>query len=308
MSDRYDFQHFRSELREAGILWVSLDRPERRNAISPEMHAEMAPLFARIAADADVRVVVITGAGDKAFSVGADFGGMQENLDAGGYQDGHPGLMVESAGIVRAQLSVRQPIIAAVNGDAIGLGATLALFCDLVLMADHARSGDPHVKAGIVAGDGGAILWPLLLGPHRGKEVLMLGDLMGAQQAHSLGPAVVGSQTYITSLDVDPHTQRYLYYVAGAHGGSQQDGTPLVQFDIRTRTRKVIAFLHPFCHTHFGYIAQGTYALAVSPLGDRVYITWNGNRGTPSTPSPRKPRFNTCALTVIHVPAAERQP
>jgi len=187
MSDRYDFQHFRSELREAGILWVSLDRPERRNAISPEMHAEMAPLFARIAADADVRVVVITGAGDKAFSVGADFGGMQENLDAGGYQDGHPGLMVESAGIVRAQLSVRQPIIAAVNGDAIGLGATLALFCDLVLMADHARIGDPHVKAGIVAGDGGAILWPLLLGPHRGKEVLMLGDLMGAQQAHSLG-------------------------------------------------------------------------------------------------------------------------
>ena len=128
------------------------------------------------------------------------------------------------------------------------------------------------------------------------------------EQAHSLGPAVVGSQTYITSLDVDPHTQRYLYYVAGAHGGSQQDGTPLVQFDIRTRTRKVIAFLHPFCHTHFGYIAQGTYALAVSPLGDRVYITWNGNRGTPSTPSPRKPRFNTCALTVIHVPAAERQP
>ena len=112
---------------------------------------------------------------------------MQENLDGGGYEDGHPGLMKDSAAIVRAQLSIRPPIIAAVNGDAIGLGATMALFCDLVLVAEHARIGDPHVKAGIVAGDGGAILWPLLLGPHRGKEVLMFGDLMSAKQALAMG-------------------------------------------------------------------------------------------------------------------------
>ena len=189
MSDRYDFKYFRSELLESGILWITLDRPERRNAINPEMHADLAPLFERIATDRDVAVVVLTGAGDKAFSVGADFGGMQENLDGGGYEDGHPGLMKDSAAIVRAQLSIRQPIIAALNGDAIGLGATMALFCDIVLLADHARIGDPHVKAGIVAGDGGAILWPLLLGPHRGKEVLLFGDLMTAQEAHGMGLA-----------------------------------------------------------------------------------------------------------------------
>jgi enoyl-CoA hydratase len=189
MSDRYDFEYFRTELRESGILWVTLDRPERRNAITPEMHADLAPLFERIASDPDVAVVVLTGAGDKAFTVGADFGGMQDNLDAGGYEDGHPGLMKESAAIVRAQLSIRQPIIAALNGDAIGLGATMALFCDIVLLADNARIGDPHVKAGIVAGDGGAILWPLLLGPHRGKEVLMFGDLMTAQDADRMGLA-----------------------------------------------------------------------------------------------------------------------
>lgn len=187
MSDHYEFQYFRTELREHGVLWVTLDRPERRNAINPEMHADLAPLFERISNDADVRVVVLTGAGKKAFTVGADFGGMQDNLDAGGYEDGHPGLMNDSAGIVRAQLSIRPPIIAALNGDAIGLGATMALFCDLVLVADHARIGDPHVKAGIVAGDGGAILWPLLLGPHRGKEVLMFGDLMTAQEAERMG-------------------------------------------------------------------------------------------------------------------------
>ena len=187
MSDYYDFQYFRTELREHGVLWVTLDRPERRNAINPEMHADFAPLFERISTDPDVRVVVLTGAGEKAFSVGADFGGMQDNLDAGGYEDGHPGLMKDSAAIVRAQLSIRPPIIAAVNGDAIGLGATMALFCDLMLVADHARIGDPHVKAGIVAGDGGAILWPLLLGPHRGKEVLMFGDLMTAEEANGMG-------------------------------------------------------------------------------------------------------------------------
>ena len=189
MADRYDFEFFRTELSEAGVLRVTLDRPERRNAITPTMHAELAPLFSRIALDREVRVVVITGAGDKAFCVGADFSGMQENLDAGGYEDGHPGLLHESAAIVRAQLGIHQPVIAAINGDAIGLGATLALFCDMVLMADHARIGDPHVSAGIVAGDGGAILWPLLLGPHRGKEVLMLGDLMSAADAERLGLA-----------------------------------------------------------------------------------------------------------------------
>ena len=187
MGDRYELEFFRTEIREPGVLWVTLDRPERRNAITPEMHAEFPQLFTRVAVDRDVRVVVITGAGEKAFCVGADFSGMQDNLDAGGYEDGHPGLLHESAAIVRAQLAIRQPVIAAVNGDAIGLGATLALFCDLVLMADHARIGDPHVSAGLVAGDGGAILWPLLLGPHRGKEVLMLGDLMTARDAERLG-------------------------------------------------------------------------------------------------------------------------
>jgi enoyl-CoA hydratase len=182
----YPFEYFRTELRDNGVLWVELNRPERRNAISPEMHEELAPLFHRIAADRGVTVVVLTGAGDKAFCVGADFAGMQSNLNAG-YEDGQPGLMLGSSQIVRAQLAIPQPVIAAVNGDAMGLGATMALFCDIVLAADHARIADPHVKAGIVAGDGGAILWPLLLGLHRGKEYLLTGDMMTAREAFEFG-------------------------------------------------------------------------------------------------------------------------
>ena len=186
MADRYPFEFFRTDLADDGVLTVTFDRPDRRNAISPEMHEEMAPLFGRIATDRDVAVVVFTGAGDKAFCVGADFGGMDANL-ASGYPDGNPGLMIGSAQIVQAQLHIPQPTIAAVNGDALGLGATCALFCDTVYLSEDARIGDPHVKAGIVAGDGGAILWPLLLGLHRGKEYLMTGDLMTAAEAYDFG-------------------------------------------------------------------------------------------------------------------------
>lgn len=183
--DHYGFTHLRTELR-GRILRVTLDRPARRNAISPEMHAEFTPLFRRIAADDQVDVVVVTGAGDKAFCVGADFAGMDAKL-ATGYPDGNPELLEGSAALVRAQLAVPQPVVAAINGDALGLGATLALFCDVTFLADTARIGDPHVNAGLVAGDGGAILWPLLLGVNRGKEYLMTGDLMTADEALRYG-------------------------------------------------------------------------------------------------------------------------
>lgn len=187
VDDVYGFTYLRVERRPDGVLWVTLDRPERRNAISPEMHAELTPLFRRIADDRETRVVVLTAAGEKAFCVGADFGGMQDNLEAGAYADGFPELMIGSAQLVRAQLAVPQPMISAINGDAIGLGATLALFCDITLMADHARLADPHVNAGLVAGDGGAILWPMLMGLNRGKEFLLTGDMMDAAEAHRLG-------------------------------------------------------------------------------------------------------------------------
>lgn len=118
------------------------------------------------------------------------------------------------------------------------------------------------------------------------------------EEVQRLGSSAVGSANYIASLDVDP-TGRYLYYVSGAHGGSDRDGSPLVQFDTRTRRKKVIAFLHPFCKDRYGATLVGTYSSAVDPRGDRVYITWNASR------SPGR-AWDCCALTVVHVPAAER--
>ena len=128
------------------------------------------------------------------------------------------------------------------------------------------------------------------------------------EKAKLLGASAVASKTYTTSIDADMKTGRYLYYVPGAHGGSEKDGTPLVQYDIKTGTRKVIVFLHPALYESFGYIPVGTFGSAVSPEGDKVYITWNDNRGTRKEDLNKRVRFNTCALTVVHIPEAERRP
>jgi enoyl-CoA hydratase len=93
----------------------------------------------------------------------------------------------EAKKIVNDLLDLEQPIIAALNGAAVGLGATIALFCDVIFASDRVKIGDPHVKVGITAGDGGAVIWPLLCGVARAKEMLMTGDLIGADEAYRLG-------------------------------------------------------------------------------------------------------------------------
>ncbi len=185
MADHYGFTTLETTLTDR-VLRVAFNRPDRLNALNAVMHDELRQLFGRIERDTEVDVVVLTGNGS-AFCVGADFDQMEENLARGGYEDGHPGLMTGSARMARSILAVRQPMVAAVNGHAIGLGATLALFCDIVFMAEGARIGDPHVKAGIVAGDGGPVLWPMLVGANRAKEYLMTGDLLTAAEAERIG-------------------------------------------------------------------------------------------------------------------------
>lgn len=118
-----------------------------------------------------------------------------------------------------------------------------------------------------------------------------------SERLEPLGPAAVGSQQYIATLDADP-TGRYLYYIPGAHGGSDLDGSAVVQFDVTTRRRKVIAFLHPFYRDRYGCSLRGTYSAAVSPGGETLYITWNTSRGGRA--------WDCCALTAIHIPESER--
>lgn len=123
------------------------------------------------------------------------------------------------------------------------------------------------------------------------------------EQIENLGGLGVAQQTYTTTLDVDS-TGRYVYYIPGAHGGSERDGTPIVQFDTKNRSRKVIAFLQPFYEKKYGYVTLGTFGSALSLDGSKLYITWNGNRSG----NDRRGRypFDTCALTVVHIPKSER--
>ncbi|HEY7155182.1 MAG TPA: hypothetical protein VH575_14565 [Gemmataceae bacterium] len=131
------------------------------------------------------------------------------------------------------------------------------------------------------------------------REPILWSFNTKTEEVRKLGTAAVGTQGYVASLDADP-TGRYLYYVPGAHGGSDADGSPVVQFDVRTKQKKVIAFLHPFYKSKYGCTPRGTYSTALSPRGDKLYITWNVSRGSRA--------WDCVALTVIHIPEAERRP
>jgi enoyl-CoA hydratase len=167
--------------RSGKVLLVSFNRPESMNAVDARTHTELSWLFADIAQDAEAQAVVLTGAG-RAFSAGGDIDWFtqmtQEQLDR---------LFVEARKLILDMLEVPQPIVAAVNGPAVGLGATLALMSDTIFMDERARIGDPHVLMGIAAGDGGAVIWPWLVGPARAKQYLMTGDLVPAAEAERIG-------------------------------------------------------------------------------------------------------------------------
>lgn len=197
MADRYGFEFIKTELDEDGVLLITLNRPEVGNAVNMEMHAELRELYLKLARDFDVKVGVLTGAGD-AFCRGATMETLRDNLakaDAPIPDEERPeqvevifqGYLGEANDITRNILAVRQPLIAAMNGDAWGGGASWGLFCDVTFMAEHAKICDLHVALGLAAADGGAILWPLLMGLNRAKEYLMTGDALTASEAERLG-------------------------------------------------------------------------------------------------------------------------
>jgi enoyl-CoA hydratase len=169
--------------RQDNILRVSLNAPDKLNAIGFEMESELLRLFQDLRRDRDTSVVVLTGAG-KAFSAGGD---LNRSLEI----RGDTALLKQEFDLARrfvnTLLDVEHPIIARINGDAIGLGATLALLCDITIAAADARIGDPHVRVGLVAGDGGAVAWPLLIGYARAKQYLLGGDLLSAAEAQQIG-------------------------------------------------------------------------------------------------------------------------
>ena len=164
---------------------VVLNRPDALNAADDALHGALARIWSELDADDEVGAIVLTGAG-QAFSAGGDLG-LLERMTAD--TELRAAIMDEAVDIVRSMTSVRVPIVAAVNGPAVGLGCSLAGMSDLVLVEEHAYFADPHVALGLVAADGGALTWPLLTSLLRAKEYLLLGDRLPAAEAVALGIA-----------------------------------------------------------------------------------------------------------------------
>jgi enoyl-CoA hydratase/carnithine racemase len=162
---------------------LTLDRPARLNAIDEELHRALLAALREATAHRDTRAIVLTGSGP-CFSAGGDLDLIRAmGADVRVRRE----ILGQGREIFHHLTTTAIPVIAAVNGPAVGAGCTLALLCDIVVMADDAHLADPHVALGLVPGDGGAVLWPLVAGLAAARAYLLTGDRLPAPDAHRLG-------------------------------------------------------------------------------------------------------------------------
>lgn len=164
-------------------LTITLNRGDALNAFDKAMHDELPEALEFARDDGGSDLVVLTGAG-RAFSAGGDFAHIEANAAAPERFDHE---MAMAKRIVLALLDTDKPVVCRMNGHAVGLGATIALLCDIVYADERAKIGDPHVLIGLAAGDGGALIWPQRIGLTRAKEFLFTGELIPAPEAARIG-------------------------------------------------------------------------------------------------------------------------
>jgi enoyl-CoA hydratase len=183
MNSYADFQHILFERREHGVLWMTLNRPEKLNAADRRLHTELVEIWGVIDRDPETKVVVVTGAG-RAFSAGGDLQMVEE-----AYQnyDEIVRILDEARDLVYNMLRCRKPIVSAINGPAVGAGLVVALLADVSIAAENARLADGHVRMGVAAGDHAAIIWPLLCGMAKSKYYLMTSDFVSGREAERIG-------------------------------------------------------------------------------------------------------------------------
>ena len=170
-------------IRHGNVLSIALNRPDALNTINAQSLMELSTVFIAASMDNEVDVIVLTGKG-RAFSAGGDWNWMQEQIRDP--QQLHE-VLVNSKRMLYSIIDCEKPIICRLNGDAVGIGCTLALACDFVIADDHARLADPHVRVGLVTGDGGAALWSYFVGHMRAKQYLLTGDFIEARKAEEIG-------------------------------------------------------------------------------------------------------------------------
>ena len=179
-----EFQYLKFEPRKNGVILVTLNRPEALNATNARLHYELSKVWGVLAEDEKVRVVVVTGAGERAFSAGGDLAWLTE---IAGNAENAGAVFKEASDIVYNMLACEKPIISAINGVAVGAGLAVALMSDISIMAEEARISDGHVRIGVSAGDHAVIIWPLLCGLAKAKYYLMTADFLDGKEAERIG-------------------------------------------------------------------------------------------------------------------------
>jgi enoyl-CoA hydratase/carnithine racemase len=170
---------------DGAVRIVTLNRPDSLNAVNDALHKGLARLWPRISADPEARVVVLTGAG-RAFSAGGDFGYLQEMIEDPVLRASS---MADGRELVLGMVRCRVPVIAAVNGPAVGLGCSLVALSDVVYIAEGTYLSDPHVQVGLVAADGGPLTWTMHIPLLVAKELALTGARIPAARAVELGLA-----------------------------------------------------------------------------------------------------------------------
>ncbi|AOB37944.1 Probable enoyl-CoA hydratase echA8 [Bordetella parapertussis] len=179
-----DFEFLLCEPQDDGVMLVTLNRPDAMNATNDRMHWELTRIWGVVNDDPGVKAVVVTGAGERAFSAGGDLSVVEAMSNS---HETTMRVMKEASDIVYNMLACDKPIISAINGTAVGAGLAVALLADVSVMAEDAKLTDGHARLGVSAGDHAAIIWPILCGMSKAKYYLMTTDFVDGKEAERIG-------------------------------------------------------------------------------------------------------------------------
>jgi enoyl-CoA hydratase len=202
--DYDEYEHLLVEIND-GIAKVTLNRPEVYNAVNHRLHQELVEIWRDLDHDPAVRVIVVTGAGDKAFSAGADLSMLENRMSLEAADRYDDTVTWEARDLVYGIVNCNKVIIAAINGVAVGAGLSVAIMSDISIIAEDTRLGDGHVKLGVAAGDHSTMIWPLLCGIARSKYYLLTGEMISGKEAANIGlvsKAVPREDVLPTAMDL----------------------------------------------------------------------------------------------------------
>ncbi|HBU41935.1 MULTISPECIES: enoyl-CoA hydratase/isomerase family protein [unclassified Microbacterium] len=169
------------------VATVTINRPEQYNSVNHRLHQELVEIWRDLGRDPRVNVIVVTGAGEKAFSAGADLNMLKHRMSLTNEDRYVDTVTWEARDLVYGMVNCDKVIISAINGAAVGAGLAVAIMSDISIIADDARLGDGHVKLGVAAGDHSAMIWPLLCGLSRAKYYLLTGEMLDGKKAAEIG-------------------------------------------------------------------------------------------------------------------------